>query len=112
MNYKLCLKSFWVTLMLFTVSQLMAQTSEVRGTLFEPDGSMTLVGATIIEKGNPNNGTISNMDGKYTIKVTGKDPVLIFQCVGYETQEIPVKGRTTINVTMQESTIQIGRAHV
>ena len=44
------------------------------------------------------------MDGNYTLQNVPEDAILQFSYVGMETQEIPVRGKTVINVTMKEAT--------
>jgi TonB-dependent starch-binding outer membrane protein SusC len=58
----------------------------------------TLPGVNILEKGTTT-GTVTDLDGSYTLSVAA-DAVLVFRYVGFQTVEIPVAGRTTINVEM------------
>ena len=78
-------------------SFVLAQTT-VTGTV--SDASGPLPGVNIIVKGTTT-GTQSDFDGNYTLDVS-EDAILVFSFLGYQTQEIPVQGRTTINVTMAE----------
>ena len=43
------------------------------------------------------------MDGNYTLKVSGEQPVLVFSYIGYKTLEIP-GNKPTLNVTMSDDT--------
>jgi TonB-linked SusC/RagA family outer membrane protein len=52
-------------------------------------------------------GVVSDVDGKYSIIVPDAETVLAFSYIGYETMEIRVGARTTINVTMKESALGI-----
>lgn len=111
MSLKLNVKAkTWVlTFLLCSVSilQLMADSrKQVKGTVFEPDGQTTMVGATVMLKGT-SIGTITDMDGKFTLNLSGDHPVLIFQCVGYTKQEVDVKARNTLTVVMKESTVEL-----
>lgn len=54
-------------------------------------------------KGQASIGTITDMDGNYTLSVPISAKELTFSYIGYETQSIAIKGRTTINVTLKES---------
>lgn len=72
----------------------------VSGTITDKDG-IPMIGVSIQEKGT-GNGTISDESGKYELTV-GDDATLIFSYISYTTQEIPINGRTTIDVTMAES---------
>jgi hypothetical protein len=98
----------WQRMLLFCVLLLVSQQlfAQVRGKVSDASG-MSIPGATIQEKGTTN-GINTDADGKYQIKVTNpQTSVLVFSFVGMETQEIPVSGRTTINVTMGESVVKI-----
>ncbi len=72
---------------------------EVSGTVTDNTG-MPLPGVNILEKGT-SNGTTTDFDGKYTINV-GPQAVLEFSYIGFETQEVNVAGRSTINVTLAD----------
>ena len=63
-----------------------------------------LPGANIVVKGS-SNGTASNEQGLYSIKAAG-NATLVFSFIGYETQEIPVSNRATIDVQFATSTSQ------
>lgn len=76
----------------------LAQTT-VSGTVNDESGA-ALPGVNIIEKGTTN-GASTDFDGNYTITVAN-DATIVISYVGFETQEIPVDGQSTINVTMQE----------
>lgn len=58
-----------------------------------------LPGVTILEEGT-SNGTITSVEGEYTIQLTGNNPALRISMVGFSTVTVPVNGRTTINVTL------------
>lgn len=51
---------------------------------------------------NSTSGTITDLDGKYTITVPNSNSTLIFSFIGYKTQKITVGNRTVINVTLEE----------
>ena len=74
----------------------------VTGTVTSEKGE-PLPGVTIIVKGTQT-GTISGPDGKYSIAVPDT-AVLVFSFVGYETQEIPVSGKTVVNISLKETAI-------
>ena len=59
-----------------------------------------LPGANIIEKGT-NNGTTTDFDGNYTLKV-GANATLVFSYSGFETKEVAVNGQNTLNVVLAE----------
>jgi TonB-linked SusC/RagA family outer membrane protein len=61
----------------------------------------SLPGVNIIEKGTQN-GTVTDVDGEYTISVSGEDAVLVFSFVGYLPEEVPVRGQTAIDMVLVE----------
>ncbi|MCT4647145.1 MAG: TonB-dependent receptor plug domain-containing protein [Carboxylicivirga sp.] len=64
-----------------------------------------LPGVNVYEKTNPSNGTISGVDGRYTIEISSDEATLVFSFIGYNAQELNVAGRDKIDVTlMSEST--------
>ena len=77
----------------------------VSGTVLDSAGE-PLIGVTILEKGT-NVGSTTNFDGQYTIKVKSSKSVLVFSYVGMDNQEVPVNGRTTIDVTMKDSSLAL-----
>lgn len=83
----------------------------------QQEGKLTVTGVVIDELGEPMigagvlvkntvNGAITNLDGEYTITVdaAGGGGILIFSSIGYADQEIPVNGRTEINIQMKLDT--------
>lgn len=73
----------------------------VTGIVKSGDGE-TLPGATILVK-NTTQGTVSDVDGKFRIETT-KNAILVISFIGYQTKEIPVNGRTTINIDLNADT--------
>jgi TonB-linked SusC/RagA family outer membrane protein len=96
-------KGFFVIcllLNLFFVTGIFAQDIVVKGTVISGDDNSGLPGTNIIIKGTTS-GTITDLDGNYTVEVPNSDAILIFSSVGFRTQEIPVGNRTTIDVVME-----------
>lgn len=81
-----------------------AQSITVSGTVTDPSGE-PLIGASILAEGTTA-GTATDIDGNYTINAPSNG-TLVFSYVGYDAQEVPVEGRSTINVTMQESSVML-----
>lgn len=65
------------------------------------DAMGPMVGASIMEKGTTN-GTVSDLNGHFTIKVSSPDAVLVISSIGYTTQEVKVNARKNIVVMMRE----------
>lgn len=77
-----------------------AQTVTVSGKVLDETG-MEVIGANIRIKGNKMVGTITDLDGQFSIQVSPKD-VLQISYIGYTTQEIPVKGKKQIEVQLKQ----------
>ncbi|GHT20870.1 SusC/RagA family TonB-linked outer membrane protein [Bacteroidia bacterium] len=77
------------------------QESKIAVTGVVSDAEGPVIGASVVEKGNPGNGTATDVDGKYTLRVSS-NATLEVSYLGYATQEIAVNGQTTINVTLAE----------
>lgn len=77
-----------------------AQNVTVKGIVTDKTGE-TVIGASVVEKGNTGNGTITDIDGKYTLSVPS-NATLVFSYVGMTTQEIAVKGQNSIHVILNE----------
>lgn len=65
-----------------------AQQVALEGTVVDA-ADFPIIGASILEKGTTN-GTITDLDGKFSLAVSSEDAVLQISYVGYVTQEIPV----------------------
>ena len=77
----------------------------VTGTVIDEDG-LGVPGATVVERGT-SNGTVTNLDGEYTITASKGDATLTFSFVGMSTVEELINNRSTINVTLMYETIGI-----
>lgn len=75
-----------------------ARQANVSGTVTDSEGE-PMPGVNVVQKGT-SSGTVTGINGEYTISVPS-DAVLIFSFVGFATQDVPVSGRSTINIEMQ-----------
>ena len=80
-----------------------AQNITVKGVVTSAADKEPMIGLTALIKGTTN-GTVTDLDGNYTLNNVPKDAIVVFSMIGYKTQEIKVNGRTTINVVMQDDT--------
>lgn len=91
----------WLLLFFAAISLgVSAQTLTVKGNVKDTSGE-PIIGASVVEKGNNSNGTITDLDGNFSIKLDGKK-TLVISYIGMKTQEVPVQGRKSINVTMTD----------
>ncbi len=94
-----------ILLLLVGVSGIYAQSLTVTGKVVDNEG-LEVIGGNVTVKGKQNTGTITDINGKYTITVS--DPqkdVLVFSFIGLENMEVPVKGRKQIDVTMKAASV-------
>ena len=84
--------------MLLCTSLAFAQSVKVTGTVTDKMGAV--IGATIMVK-NSSNGTVTDIDGRYSIEVP-KNATLLFSFVGYSTVEKEVGNNTVINVELSD----------
>lgn len=85
------------------ISSAFAQQA-ITGTVIDEDG-VGIPGVSIVQRGT-SKGTITDIDGKYSLNVPG-DAVLVFSFVGMKTVEEPVNGRSTIDVTLVNDAVGI-----
>ena len=65
-----------------------------------------LIGATVQVKGI-SGGTITDIDGNYILKDVPRTATLVFSYVGMQNKEVPVNGKSTINVTLLDDALQL-----
>ncbi|REE82125.1 TonB-linked SusC/RagA family outer membrane protein [Lutibacter oceani] len=95
-----CSFTFLVFMTLFLGNTLYAQGgSTISGVVTEASGG-PLPGVNILEKGT-NNGASTDFDGNFTIKVSNSNAILVISYLGFETQEINVAGKTSLNVVLK-----------
>ena len=76
-----------------------AQSLDVSGTIVDAADGQSLPGVNVIVRGT-STGTSTNADGFFELTVPSETDTLLFSYIGYESQEIPVEGRTEINIEL------------
>ncbi|MDZ7660093.1 TonB-dependent receptor [Fodinibius sp.] len=84
----------------------LAQTS-VSGTVTDAQSGETLPGVNITVKNMPERGTATNANGTYTLNVPSLQDTLVYSFVGFVKQEVPINGRTTIDVALSPDVQQL-----
>ena len=79
------------------------QPQEISGQVKSSDGTM-LPGVNVVIKGTTK-GTITDLNGNYSLEVESSNAVLVFSFIGFQTKEISVNSQTLINVTLAEESI-------
>ncbi|MGM0945218.1 MAG: SusC/RagA family TonB-linked outer membrane protein [Bacteroidota bacterium] len=90
---------------LLTSISLFAQQA-VTGKVTAKEDGQPLPGVSIVVKGT-STGTVTDIDGNYSISVPGSESVLVFSFIGFESQEIPVGNTNTINVVLATEESQL-----
>ncbi len=82
---------------------VMAQQSQITGTVTDGKDGSGMIGVNVQVKGT-SNGTITDMNGKFSLNVSTKNAVLTFTSVGYKPQEIYLKSdQRIVNVVLEEN---------
>jgi len=98
------MKNIFVLCMALIMSfQLMAQQRRVSGTIVDSRDQSAMIGANIMEKGTTN-GTVTDIDGRFSLDLNTSSPVLVISSIGYQTLEVVVGNRNTLNLEMNEDT--------
>jgi len=90
----------FILLLFFVPFSMLAQEKTVTGVVTSADDQLSIPGATVLIKGTTT-GTVTDMDGAYTLTNVPSDAVLVFSFIGMQSIEIPVGDQTTINVVME-----------
>lgn len=84
-----------------TETSITQQADKATGTIEDEMGPIT--GASVVVKGTTN-GTVTDMDGKFTLSNVKKGDVIQISFIGYITQEVKYTGQSTIKVQLKEDT--------
>ncbi|WP_149241554.1 SusC/RagA family TonB-linked outer membrane protein [Dyadobacter sp. 32] len=90
--------TLFITMLLAISSLAYAQDIVVKGVIKDKQ-NQTLPGASVLLKGSQN-GTVTDVDGNYSLSVPNAQAVLVFSFIGYGSQEVIVGNQTQINITM------------
>ena len=96
--------SGWVLLMC-VVAGAMAQRSTIQGTVTDAADGSPLIGASVLIK-STSTGTIVDAEGRFSLEAN-PDDVLVVSFIGYNTEEVPVGGRTSIAITLTMSSTSL-----
>lgn len=99
---------FFLALLLFAFvgSSLHAQGLEVTGTVTSADDGSALPGVSVVVPGTTI-GAVTDFNGQYSIVVPEDGTSLMYSFVGMVTQDVPIEGRTVIDVVLESSTTEL-----
>jgi TonB-linked SusC/RagA family outer membrane protein len=92
MKYRLRL----ILLFIFISTVSYAQNIQVNGTIISGEDNEPVIGASVTVKGNTSVGTITDLDGHFTLNVPQGSKTLIISYIGMKTQEVPVKEKVDV----------------
>ena len=85
---------------------LYAQERTISGQVVDDNGE-SLPGVNVVLKGSTQ-GTITDLDGNYKVPLNGDDDaILVFSFIGMQTKELPVGGRSVLDVTLSQDVTQL-----
>lgn len=87
------------------IGEAYAQSQTITGVVKDQTGE-PLIGVNVMEKGTTN-GSITDVDGKYSLTVNGSKAIVTFSYIGYLSQDITVGNQKMIDVTMKEDTEEL-----
>lgn len=97
--------------MLFNASAFGQNGTVVKGTVLD-ESQQPVIGATVILKADYTIGTVTDMNGAFTLGIPAGNQVIIVSFVGMEPQEIAVSGADNITVVLKEYEIELGEVVV
>lgn len=97
--------------MLFCVTDMFAQGITVTGRVIDETGE-PLIAVTVFEDGNTSNGTMTDIDGNYSLNVSSAKATIVYSCLGFAEIKETVGLRKVINVTLSEEKLSIDAAEV
>ena len=92
------------------LQRVQANTRTITGVVKDAQGE-PLIGVSVQVKGT-GKGSITNIDGQYTLTTNESNPTLVFSYVGYTAQELAAGGRSQIDVTLKEDSKVLGEVVV
>ncbi len=93
---------FFLFFFLFSGMTIFAQNAiDVSGSVIDSGDKISIPGVNIVEKGTAN-GTSTDFDGAFKIKVKSPNAILVVSYIGYKTQEIALKGQTKLTVELAQ----------
>ncbi|WP_430815687.1 SusC/RagA family TonB-linked outer membrane protein [Carboxylicivirga sp. RSCT41] len=97
---------FALSFMVMVGLQVLAQTTNVTGTVTDATDGSPIPGVSVFVKGTTI-GTVTTPDGTYTLAVPNDAPAIVFSFVGMTTQEVAFTGQSTIDAVMQSDAVDV-----
>lgn len=97
-------KNRFLLLSLALIVSMITKAQGILGTVTDELGE-PIIGASVVEKANPQNGAITDLDGKFTLNVKEGTPIIITY-IGYSNQEVNARNNMTVMMKEDSETLQ------
>lgn len=87
---------------LASVSGVNQNKKKITGKVLDSTG-MPIIGANVIEKGTSSNGTITDIDGNFSLEVDANS-IIVVSYIGYSNQEVKVGNKSNFSIALKEDT--------
>ncbi|MBL3656038.1 carboxypeptidase-like regulatory domain-containing protein [Fulvivirga sediminis] len=95
-----------LTMLMLLGAKLQAQNRTVTGKVTSQEDGSALPGVNVVLKGTTS-GSVTDIDGSYSVDVPPSGGVLVFSFIGLETQEVEIGSRSTVNLEMSDDVKQL-----
>ncbi len=99
------LKSFNLAMLLVLIPLFAVAQTTITGLVTDATDGTELIGANVVVQGETFVGTITDIDGKYSLEVPNSATSIVVSFTGYATVEIPINGRTVIDVALNSGEV-------
>lgn len=97
----------WLLLIIFCSSVVYAQnTRTIQGVVLDEQDE-PVIGASVVVKGRTSEGTITNLDGQFTLNVSGDAQVITVSFIGMTSQDVNISNSSTVKVILQDDNVQL-----
>ncbi|MEX2586203.1 MAG: SusC/RagA family TonB-linked outer membrane protein [Balneolaceae bacterium] len=97
--------TFFGTVLLGVILTAEVHAQTVSGTITDASSGASLPGVNVVVQGT-NTGTVTDAQGNYTLDVPSLQETLAISYIGYQSQEVPINGRTTIDISLEQQVIR------
>ena len=103
--------SFLTSFLIFLFSVNLFAQKSIDGIVLEADSSDPLVGVTVMVKGT-DKGTITSLDGRFSLTLVEDENTLVASFVGYKTKEVSINNISKISIFLEEDITELGEVVV
>ncbi len=90
-----------IILALSETSDIFQEKRKITGVVTDQKTGETIIGANVLVKGSSTNGTVTDMEGRFSLEVSD-DNILVVSYIGYKTKEIVVKSNSVFEIKIEE----------